>query len=156
MRFGLIRAALSFPVALACLFGVNASRAEDHTRSSADAVATAAGASRFRPIAMEEARRAGVPSDLVDAVIAIESGYDPTRIGAVGEVGLMQVRLGTALMLGFRGTAEGLADPAVNIHYGATYLGQAWMLTHGDVCRTLMKYRAGHGEEAVSQLSATY
>jgi hypothetical protein len=40
-----------------------------------------------------------------------------------------------------------LARPEVNIHYGVTYLSQAWRLTGGDLCRALMKYRAGHGEE---------
>jgi len=44
----------------------------------------------------------------------------------------------------------------VNIHYGVTYLSQAWRLANGDLCRALMKYRAGHGEEMMSALSATY
>ena len=114
------------------------------------------GSSPYRALVRDEARRAGVPADLVDAVMKVESGYDPSRIGGVGEIGLMQVRPATAAMLGFHGTALDLADPATNIHYGATYLGQAWQLTHGDVCRTLMKYRAGHGQEGMSQLSAIY
>jgi len=38
----------------------------------------------------------------------------------------------------------------VNIHYGVTYLSQAWRLANGDLCRALMKYRAGHGEEMMS------
>ena len=89
-------------------------------------------------------------------VMKIESDYRPDRIGDVGEIGLMQVRPATAAMLGFKGPPGALADPATNIHYGATYLGQAWHLTRGDVCRTLMKYRAGHGSEVMSALSASY
>ena len=116
----------------------------------------AAGPSEFRLLAHQEAAKAGLPYALVDAVMKIESDYRPDRIGDVGEIGLMQVRPGTAAMLGFKGTPEALADPATNIHYGTTYLGQAWHLTNGDVCRTLMKYRAGHGEEAMSALSASY
>ena len=115
-----------------------------------------AGADAFRLLALQEAAKAGLPYALVDAVIKIESDYRPDRIGDVGEIGLMQVRPGTAAMMGFRGPPGELADPATNIHYGATYLGQAWHLAKGDVCRTLMKYRAGHGEEVMSALSASY
>ena len=114
------------------------------------------GAPSFRLLAQQEAAKAGLPYALVDAVMKIESDYRADRLGDVGEIGLMQVRPGTAAMLGFKGPPEALADPATNIHYGTTYLGQAWHLTNGDVCRTLMKYRAGHGEEMMSALSASY
>jgi soluble lytic murein transglycosylase-like protein len=77
-------------------------------------------------------------------------------VGSVGEIGLMQVRPETAAMLGFKGDLTELAKPDVNIHYGVTYLSQAWRLANGDLCRALMKYRAGHGEEMMSALSATY
>lgn len=110
----------------------------------------------FRQLAMAEAAKAGLPYAIVDAVMKIESGYDPSVVGGVGEIGLMQVRPETASMLGFKGLPGQLADPATNIHYGATYLGQAWHLTKGDVCRTLMKYRAGTGEEMMSALSVSY
>ena len=110
----------------------------------------------FRTMARAEALKAGLPFDLVDAVMKIESDYSPARIGDVGELGLMQVRPGTAAMLGFHGAPGELSSPAVNIHYGTLYLGQAWHLTKGDVCRTLMKYRAGHGQEVMSALSSTY
>ncbi len=110
----------------------------------------------FRSLARSEAAAAGLPFDLVDAVMKIESNYSPARIGDVGEIGLMQVRPGTAAMLGFHGAPGELSSPALNIHYGTLYLGQAWHLTKGDVCRTLMKYRAGHGQEVMSPLSATY
>ena len=110
----------------------------------------------FRALARAEAVKAGLPFDLVDAVMKIESDYSPARIGDVGEIGLMQVRPGTAAMLGFRGLPGDLSRPAVNIHYGTLYLGQAWHLAKGDVCRTLMKYRAGHGQELMSALSTSY
>ncbi len=110
----------------------------------------------FRTMARAEALKAGLPFDLVDAVMKIESDYSPARVGDVGELGLMQVRPGTAAMLGFHGAPGELSSPALNIHYGTLYLGQAWHLTKGDVCRTLMKYRAGHGQEVMSALSTTY
>ncbi len=116
----------------------------------------AASPQAFRLIAKAEAEKAGLPYAMVDAVMKIESGYHPEALGGVGEIGLMQVRPATAAMMGFRGTPADLADPATNIHYGAAYLGKAWKLAGGDVCKTLMKYRAGHGETIMTPLSVTY
>jgi soluble lytic murein transglycosylase-like protein len=110
----------------------------------------------YQALIRREAEKNGLPSDIADAVAAVESGYDPGAVGAVGEIGLMQVRPETAAMLGFKGDLTELARPDVNIHYGVTYLSQAWRLTGGDLCRTLMKYRAGHGEEVMSPLSIIY
>jgi soluble lytic murein transglycosylase-like protein len=103
-----------------------------------------------------EARKHGLPPEVPDAVAAIESGYDPSAIGSVGEIGLMQVRPSTAAMLGFAGDAAELARPEVNIRYGVAYLAQAWRLANGDLCRALMKYRAGHAAEVMSPLSVRY
>ena len=110
----------------------------------------------YRALIKREAEKNGLPPDIADAVAAIESGYDPGAIGGVGEIGLMQVLPETAAMLGFKGDLAELASPEINIHYGVTYLGQAWRLAGGDLCRALMKYRAGHGEEIMSALSMTY
>jgi soluble lytic murein transglycosylase-like protein len=110
----------------------------------------------YRALIKREAEKNGLPPDIADAVAAIESGYDPDAIGGVGEIGLMQVRPGTAAMLGFKGELAELARPDVNIHYGVTYLGEAWRLANGDLCRALMKYRAGHGAEIMTALSMTY
>lgn len=110
----------------------------------------------YQALIKKEAEKNSLPPDIADAVAAIESGYDPSAVGGVGEIGLMQVRPETAAMLGFKGDLAELAKPDVNIHYGVTYLSQAWRLADGDLCRALMKYRAGHGEETMSALSATY
>jgi soluble lytic murein transglycosylase-like protein len=103
-----------------------------------------------------EAAKSGLPPDIADAVAAVESGYNPAARGAADEVGLMQVRPETARMLGFTGDLADLALPEINIHYGVIYLSQAWRLTGGDLCRTFMKYRAGHGEEVMSPPSVIY
>ena len=68
----------------------------------------------------------------------------------------MQVLPSTAVMLGFRGGADDLADPATNIDLGARYLAGAWRLAGGDICTAGMKYRAGHGETEFSALSNLY
>jgi hypothetical protein len=103
-----------------------------------------------------EAAKQGLPPDLADAVAYVESSYNPEAVGAVGEVGLMQIRPETAAMLGYKGDTASLLQPEINVRYSVTYLVGAWRKTDGDVCRTLMKYRAGHGEERMSALSAEY
>jgi hypothetical protein len=111
---------------------------------------------RIRAILQSEARIAGLPYDIAEAVVQVESAYHWRVIGDMGEIGLMQVRPGTAAMLGFNGNVTELADPQTNIHYGVTYLAQAWRLAHGDLCRALMKYRAGLGEDRMTARSMTY
>ncbi|MFT4115752.1 lytic transglycosylase domain-containing protein [Bradyrhizobium sp.] len=107
-------------------------------------------------IIAKETAGSNLPADIAEAVVFVESGYNSSVVGSVGEVGLMQVRPETAAMLGFRGTTEELAKPAVNIHYGVLYLARAWRLADGDLCRALMKYRAGHGEETMTPRSQVY
>jgi hypothetical protein len=111
---------------------------------------------RFCELITQEAERKGLDPRLVDAVIKVESDYRPGAIGAAGEIGLMQIRPSTARLLGFSGTDRELAEPATNIRLGVSYLAKAWSLAHGDLCRALMKYRAGHGEEQMSPLSVKY
>lgn len=110
----------------------------------------------YFPMASAEAVAQGLPPEVADAVMRVESGYDPAALGGVGERGLMQVLPSTAGMLGFRGTLDELADPATNIRIGVRYLAGAWKLAAGDLCRTLMKYRAGHNEQRMSALSVEY
>ena len=110
----------------------------------------------YRPLLEREARSRGLPPEVADAVTRVESSYDPSVVGGAGERGLMQVMPPTAAMLGFRGSVTELADPAINIRYGVQYLADAWRRSGGDLCRALMKYRAGHNEERMSPLSVEY
>jgi hypothetical protein len=111
---------------------------------------------RFCELIKQEAERTGLDPALIDAVIKVESDYRPDAIGAAGEIGLMQVLPTTARLLGFDGTDQELAEPATNIRLGVTYLAKAWNLAQGDLCRALMKYRAGHGEDRMTPPSVEY
>ncbi len=115
-----------------------------------------AGRATYLPLVTREAEKAGLPSAIADAVAQVESGYQSEAYGAVGEIGLMQIRPETAALLGYRGSLSGLFEPETNIRFGVKYLAQAWRLADGDLCRTLMKYRAGHGEERMSPRSVEY
>lgn len=110
----------------------------------------------IRKIIERETKSTNLPADIAEAVVFVESGYNPAIIGSAGEIGLMQVRPETAAMLGFRGSNAELAEPDINLHYGVLYLSQAWRLSGGDLCRALMKYRAGHGEEEMTARSQVY
>ncbi|WP_082529126.1 transglycosylase SLT domain-containing protein [Bradyrhizobium sp. Leaf401] len=115
-----------------------------------------AGRAEYRPLIERESLAFGLPPALVDAVMAVESRYNPGVIGMDGEVGLMQVMLPTARMMGFAGTPAELATPEINVHYGVRYLAGAWRRANGDLCTAAMKYRAGHGETRFSHLSVEY
>jgi soluble lytic murein transglycosylase-like protein len=110
----------------------------------------------YRTLIEKEAKREGLAPDIAEAVMAVESGYNAGAIGGAGEIGLMQILPSTARMLGFSGSNADLAAPEANIHYGVTYLAQAWRLAGGDLCTAVMKYRAGHGETRFSYLSVNY
>jgi hypothetical protein len=112
--------------------------------------------STYLPAITEVAAANGVPPALVDAVVRIESRYDPAAVGSIGEIGLMQVRPKTAALLGFEGSSAELAEPTTNLRYGVGYLARAWRLADGNLCRALMKYRAGHGSDRMSALSIEY
>ncbi|HLH10697.1 MAG TPA: transglycosylase SLT domain-containing protein [Methylovirgula sp.] len=114
------------------------------------------GRANYRALATAEAKADGLPPEIADSVMAVESGYNPAAIGGAGEIGLMQVLPSTARMLGFAGSDSDLAVPQTNIHYGVEYLAEAWRLSGGDLCTTVMKYRAGHGETRFSYQSVDY
>ena len=139
-----------FRAALILLFLIQAARADPPT----DPVV--AGRIRYAALLNAAAALYSLPPALADAVATVETAYDPDARGAAGEVGLMQVRPSTADMLGFRGSLEQLADPATNIRLGVRYLAGAWQATGGRLCDTLMKYRAGYGEDSMSLRSVIY
>lgn len=115
-----------------------------------------AGRDAFRALADCLARAKDLPAELALTVMEIESFYDPEARGGDGEVGLMQVMPATARLMGFRGTPDELAKPLTNISLGVRYLAGAYRLAQGDLCTTVMKYRAGHAETRFSALSVRY
>ncbi|MBX9934622.1 MAG: transglycosylase SLT domain-containing protein [Methylobacterium sp.] len=117
---------------------------------------SAAKLSEYSDLLTREAIARGLPAEIATAVAFVESGFNPSAVGSVGELGLMQVRPATAMMLGHTGPAAALLDPATNVRFGVAYLARAWTLARGDLCRALMKYRAGHGEERMTARSVEY
>ncbi len=84
-----------------------------------------------------------VPEDLVRRIIKRESG-GRAHVISKGNYGLMQIRLGTARAMGYRGTAAGLLDPATNMTYAVKYLAGAYHVANGDANRAVHYYAAGY------------
>jgi soluble lytic murein transglycosylase-like protein len=106
-------------------------------------------------LVMKYAVESGLDPDLIHTVITIESGYKPlVRNG--NAVGLMQIVPATARGLGYRGDAKGLFDPEINIKYGVKYLALAYQLSHGDLCKTLMRYQSGHDARRMNAANRAY
>ncbi len=97
----------------------------------------------------------GVPVSLAKAVIRIESNFRPAAANA-GNYGLMQVRLGTARSMGYRGGAAGLLDAETNLTYGMRYLAQAHRLAGGDHCGAIARYNGGLRSTRVSAGARAY
>jgi soluble lytic murein transglycosylase-like protein len=110
----------------------------------------------YTTIVVRYASDYGVPATLVDAVIRVESNYKPRARGNAGEIGLMQIKLRTARMVGYAGSADALFDPETNIKFGTRYLAMAYGLAGGDTCGTILRYNAGHGATRMNSRSAAF
>lgn len=90
---------------------------------------------------------AGLPISLVDAVITMESGYNPGARGRHGEIGLMQVKPATARMVrSLTGVRAGaLSVPANNLRIGMAYLNWCYRRAKSSIPATIGCYNAGPG-----------
>lgn len=85
----------------------------------------------------------GVPPSLVRRVIHIESKGN-ARAVSKGNYGLMQIRLGTARAMGYRGTEQGLLDADTNMTYAVKYLAGAYRAAGCNEGRAVAYYQRGY------------
>jgi len=85
----------------------------------------------------------GVPVALVRRVIRRESNFNPRAVYR-GNYGLMQIRLGTARRLGYRGSVAGLLDPETNMTYAVRYLAGAYRVARGNQARAMALYASDY------------
>ena len=92
----------------------------------------------------------GLPESMVRRIIKRESG-GRAHVISKGNYGLMQIRLGTARAMGYRGTAVGLLDADTNMTYAVKYLAGAYHAAGGNPDRTVHYYAAGYYYAAKSK-----
>jgi hypothetical protein len=100
---------------------------------------------------LREASKAhDIDYELLKALIATESGFDPRAISPKGAIGLMQIMPATAERYGITGDKKvplnkKLTDPRTNIKTGARYLRYLIDLFPGRLELALAAYNAGEG-----------
>jgi soluble lytic murein transglycosylase-like protein len=117
----------------------------------ADAVRAVA----LKPLIARHAAANGLPYELADAIIRLESRYNAgARNGP--NMGLTQINVSTAQSLGYQGAAAGLLDAETNLRYGLKYLAGAYRLAGGDTCGTILRYQFGHRTQTMTGASRVY
>ncbi|WP_242521594.1 lytic transglycosylase domain-containing protein [Motiliproteus sp. SC1-56] len=93
--------------------------------------------------AHREAQRAGLPPDLVLAVIHTESLFQRFAISVVGAQGLMQVMPFWKAEIGR--PQDNLTDIDTNLRYGCTILAYYLEVAKGDITEALARYNGSYG-----------
>lgn len=109
----------------------------------------------YQHLVHKHAAANGLPVELVHRVIMRESRYNPRAVSK-GNYGMMQIRLGTARAMGYRGGVEGLLDADTNMTYAAKYLAGAYRAAGGNHDRAVMNYARGYYYEAKRQGFSPY
>jgi soluble lytic murein transglycosylase len=104
----------------------------------------------WRDEVVKYAPPAGVPPDLLQALMREESALDPAVVSSAGAVGLTQLMVRTAGQTARRlslpaPSAHDLTDPRLNIRLGASYLGDLLKRFGGSAPLALAAYNAGEG-----------
>lgn len=121
-------------VAVAALYGCSADGLVPSGPHSMDA------ATLSRIVAAASTRN-GVSANLLSAVIATESGGDPSAVSRAGAAGLMQLMPGTAVTYG----VANRFDPVANVDGGSRFLHDLLVRYHNNVSLALAAYNAGPG-----------
>jgi soluble lytic murein transglycosylase-like protein len=93
------------------------------------------------PFIERYAQKYQVDVDLVRAVIAVESAFNPKALSPKGAAGAMQLMPATAARYG----VTQRTDPAQNIEAGVRYLRDLLARHEGNVALALAAYNAGEG-----------
>lgn len=116
----------------------------------ADFFETSARYRKIQPVLKEAARMYRVDVELLQALIAAESAFNPSAVSAKGAIGLMQVMPDTARRFGvdsdrWLSVETKLADPRINVQIGARYLRLLLDMFPGKLDLALASYNAGEG-----------
>lgn len=95
----------------------------------------------IRQMILKAAKQNNLRPELLEAVVQVESGYNPDALSNKGASGLMQLMPATAQALGVNDPF----DPEQNLMGGAKYLRQQLDRFNGDEKKALAAYNAGPG-----------
>ncbi|MEI6519097.1 MAG: lytic transglycosylase domain-containing protein [bacterium] len=95
----------------------------------------------IRDMIKKAAKENNLRPELLEAVVQVESGYNPDAVSSKGAEGLMQLMPNTANALG----VSDPFDPEQNLMGGAKYLRQQLDRFNGDEKKALAAYNAGPG-----------
>lgn len=93
------------------------------------------------PLIHRLAQQYSIDPRLVQAIITVESNFDPSAVSRAGAQGLMQLMPDTAA----RYRVEDPFDPQANIEGGLRYLRDLFRMFPGDLRHVLAAYNAGEG-----------
>jgi soluble lytic murein transglycosylase-like protein len=97
------------------------------------------GVVNYASLIEDEARSHGLDPVLLQALIRVESGFNPAAVSPKGAMGLMQLMPATAKRYG---VGDAL-DPLQNIRGGTKYLKDLWQMFDQDIELVLAAYNAG-------------
>lgn len=99
------------------------------------------GSEDIRKIVNDYAQHYRLDENLVNAVIQVESNWNPNAVSTAGACGLMQLMPGTANDMG----VSDIFDPTENISGGTQYLARMLEMFDNDTTLALAAYNAGPG-----------
>ena len=94
-------------------------------------------------IVNREAREHELPLEIINALISVESDWNPDALSPAGASGLMQLMPETAAQYGV--PEADLMDPEKNIRAGIQHLSYLYSLYDGDWQKVWAAYNAGEG-----------
>ncbi len=97
------------------------------------------GPRKFQSYMRMASNRFGIDPALVEAVIQVESGFDPNAISTKGATGLMQLMAGTANQY----QVKDRHNPRENINAGVGHLRKLMDRFNGDIPLVIAAYNAG-------------
>lgn len=88
-----------------------------------------------------------IPANLLSAVCFVETGHKTNVIhhhdGSGDSLGVCQVKLATARLMGFKGSYNELMKPEINIDYSAKYLSYQLQRYNWDFGKAIAAYNSG-------------
>lgn len=93
----------------------------------------------------------GLPPKLMSAICFVESSHIVSAVnpddGGSASHGVCQIKLDTARLVGFKGTAKQLMRPKTNVYWAGKYLKKQLRRYNGDVTKAIAAYNAGKYRE---------